>query len=121
MATHSSTFAWKIPWMEEPGGLQSMGVAKSRTRLSDFTFTFHGSIDAAYRGCHQRAQSTNSQLFPINTISCCPQKSDTKADFDLGPHANPYSLGILVQSDGSIPCLSLLISIKGPRIGPTTS
>ena len=25
MATHSSTLAWKIPWMEEPGGLQSMG------------------------------------------------------------------------------------------------
>ena len=25
MATHSSTFAWKIPWTEEPGGLQSMG------------------------------------------------------------------------------------------------
>ena len=39
MATHSSTLAWKIPWAEEPGGLQSMGP-KSRTRLSDFTFTF---------------------------------------------------------------------------------
>ena len=25
MATHYSTLAWKIPWMEEPGGLQSMG------------------------------------------------------------------------------------------------
>ena len=25
MAIHSSTLAWKIPWMEEPGGLQSMG------------------------------------------------------------------------------------------------
>ena len=25
MATYSSTLAWKIPWMEEPGGLQSMG------------------------------------------------------------------------------------------------
>ena len=25
MATHSSTLAWKIPWIEEPGGLQSMG------------------------------------------------------------------------------------------------
>ena len=25
MAHHSSTLAWKIPWMEEPGGLQSMG------------------------------------------------------------------------------------------------
>ena len=40
MAPHSSTLAWKIPWTEEPGGLW-YGVAKSRTRLSDFTFTFH--------------------------------------------------------------------------------
>ena len=28
MATHSSIFAWEIPWTEEPGGLQCMGVAK---------------------------------------------------------------------------------------------
>ena len=41
MAAHSSTLAWKIPWMEEPGRLQSMGVAESQTRLSDFIFTFH--------------------------------------------------------------------------------
>ena len=40
MAPHSSTLAWRIPWTEEPGGLQSMG-SLSRTRLSDFTFTFH--------------------------------------------------------------------------------
>ena len=40
MATHSSTGAWKIPWTEEPVRLQSMGL-QSRTRLSDFTFTFH--------------------------------------------------------------------------------
>ena len=40
MAPHSSTLAWKIPWTEEPGRLQSMGLL-SRTRLSDFTFTFH--------------------------------------------------------------------------------
>ena len=40
MATHSSTLAWKIPWTEKPGRLQSHGVAKSQTRLSDFTFTF---------------------------------------------------------------------------------
>ena len=40
VATHSSTLAWKIPWTEEPGKLQSMGLL-SRTRLSDFTFTFH--------------------------------------------------------------------------------
>ena len=41
MATHSSTLAWKIPWMEEPGGLQSMGSRRIGHLLSDFTFTFH--------------------------------------------------------------------------------
>ena len=68
MAPHSSTLAWKIPWMEEPGGLQSMGslrvgnmnrgawwatahgVAKSQTPLSDFTFTFHFSLSCAGEG-----------------------------------------------------------------------
>ena len=39
MAPHSSTLAWKIPWTEEPGRLH--GVTKSRTRRSDFTFTFY--------------------------------------------------------------------------------
>ena len=39
MANHSSTLAWKIPWAEEPGRLQSMGSL--RVRLSDFTLTFH--------------------------------------------------------------------------------
>ena len=42
MATHSSTLAWKIPWTDEPGGLQSMGLRRVRhdwaTSLSLFTF-----------------------------------------------------------------------------------
>ena len=36
-ATHSSILAWKIPWMEEPGRLQSMG-SQSQTQLSNFNF-----------------------------------------------------------------------------------
>ena len=39
VAPHSSTLAWKIPWMEEPGRVRR--VTKSRGRLSNFTFTFH--------------------------------------------------------------------------------
>ena len=39
MGTHSSVLAWRIPWTEETGGLQSMGSL--RVGLSDFTFTFH--------------------------------------------------------------------------------
>ena len=42
LVTHSSTLAWKIPWTEEPGGLQSMGSRRVRhdwaTSLSLFTF-----------------------------------------------------------------------------------
>ena len=45
MAPHSSTLAWKIPWMEEPGRLQSMGslrVGHDRaTAILLFTFHFH--------------------------------------------------------------------------------
>ena len=31
MVTHSNTLAWEIPWTEEPGGLQPMGLQKSQT------------------------------------------------------------------------------------------
>ena len=45
MTTHSSTLAWKVPWMEEPGRLQSMRSGRVRqdsaTSLSLFTFHFH--------------------------------------------------------------------------------
>ena len=37
MATQSNSLALKIPWTEKPGRLQVHGVAKSQTRLSDFT------------------------------------------------------------------------------------
>ena len=35
MATHSSILSWKIPWTEEPGGLQSMGLQRVQHKLSD--------------------------------------------------------------------------------------
>ena len=35
MATHSKILAWRIPWTEEPGGLQPHRVTKSHTQLSD--------------------------------------------------------------------------------------
>ena len=35
MGTYSGILIWKVPWTEEPGGLQSMGSQKSQTQLSD--------------------------------------------------------------------------------------
>jgi len=47
MATHSSILAWRIPWTEEPGGLQSMGSQRVghdwATSLSLSTVSTHGS------------------------------------------------------------------------------
>ena len=40
MATQSRTLDWKIPWTEEPGSPTVQAVAKSQTRLSNFTFYF---------------------------------------------------------------------------------
>ena len=40
MATHSSILAWRIPWTEEPGGLQSMGLQRVRYDSATHTFTF---------------------------------------------------------------------------------
>ena len=37
IATHFSVLAWEIPWAADPGGLQSMGLQKSQTQLSDQT------------------------------------------------------------------------------------
>ena len=40
MATHSSILAWRIPWTEEPGGLQSMG-SQSQTGLMQLSMLAH--------------------------------------------------------------------------------
>ena len=55
MATHSSTLAWRIPWREEPGRLQSMG-SQSRTQLSDFisTSTCGSTTGICSHGCPGR-------------------------------------------------------------------
>ena len=42
MATHSSTLAWKIPGMEDPGRLQSVGLEKSQTQLKKLNTTTQG-------------------------------------------------------------------------------
>ena len=46
MATHSSIIAWRIPWMEKPGGLHR--VAKSWMRLKQFSRAWHEGTYAKY-------------------------------------------------------------------------
>ena len=56
MATHSSILAWRIPWTEEPGGLQSMGSQRDTTER----FHFHLVIHVVYLSSVQFSRSVVS-------------------------------------------------------------
>ena len=62
MATHSSTLAWKIPWMEEPGGLQSMESQRVRhnwaTSLLSFFLCCH-TKGLSYRSTEEQNRARN--------------------------------------------------------------
>ena len=58
MAPHSSTLAWKIPWMEEPGRLQSMGSLRVGHDI-DITFTFHSHFSLS---CIGEGMATHSSV-----------------------------------------------------------
>ena len=55
MAAHSSILAWKIPWTEEPGGLQPMGSPRARHNQSDLAFT-HTIVNTENRTQQKRQQ-----------------------------------------------------------------
>ena len=48
MTTHSSILAWRIPWTEEPAGLQSMGP-QSQTQLSDYITTTADKVEREHK------------------------------------------------------------------------
>ena len=79
MATHSSILAWKIPWTDKPGKQQSMG-SQSRTRLSNFTFTFLYHCLANIWECSHQATRQ-------------PQTIQLEGDHQAGPY-----VGVLVTA-----------------------
>ena len=65
MASHSSVPAWRIPWTEEPGGLQSMGVTQSQTRLKRLSLHAVCARHCALFRRHKESQS--SGLFRLES------------------------------------------------------
>ena len=62
MATHSNILAKKIPWTEEPGGLQSTGSQKSQTWFNDWTYTTQMIHSALHYKLKQHCKATILQL-----------------------------------------------------------
>ena len=115
MATHSSTLAWKIPWVEEPGRLQSMGLLRVRhdwvTSLLRFTFM------------HWRRKWQPTPVFlpgesqgQRSLVGCCLCGCRVRYDWsDLAAAAglvkgwplSPWSCFIRYASDGMNTCPSI--------------
>ena len=70
MATHSSILAWRIPWTEEPGKLQSMGSQRVRHNwaTNDFTFTFCNSALVADMFGFLRLSASSTLSLPVPGI-----------------------------------------------------
>ena len=66
MATHSSILAWRIPWTEEPGGLQSMGSHRVGHDWVTNTFTFTVCKESPYPGENEHQRSTGETLWVGN-------------------------------------------------------
>ena len=66
MATHSSILAWRIPWTEEPGGLQSMGLQELGTteKLSTHTHT-HAHTHSGISFSHEKEENPASRGYMV--------------------------------------------------------
>ena len=132
MAPHSSTLARKIPWMVGAWWATIHGVAKSRTRLSDFTFTFHfhalekemathSSVPAwripgtgepgglPSQGSHRVRHDWSDLAAPFSlfsffsTLTQCPQNSSFLWIMSLSGHGRCITAGFLTCFDSWTP------------------
>ena len=67
MAPHSSTLAWKIPWMEEPGGLQSVGSHRVGHDWSDLA----AAAAAAKNRLKNKHKTTSGERYEAKSCTCC--------------------------------------------------
>ena len=95
MATHSSTLAWKIPWMEEPGGLQSMG--SQRVRHDWVT-----SLSLSYNSTHVLFWYCKLHYFKFSDVKNKIQLSKFK-DLNWLYSNFPKSISILARNRNSAP------------------
>ena len=71
MAPHSSTLAWKISWMEEPGGLQSMGLLKESDTTERLHFHFSLSCIGEGNGNPLQCSCLENPRDRGSLVGCC--------------------------------------------------
>ena len=105
MAPHSSTLAWKIPWTEEPGRLQSMGSLRVG-RLSDFTFTFHFHVLEKEMAPHSSVLAWRipgmGESGGLPSMGSHRVRSDLAAGSDMPYHMPAYATQLVMNHSGPV-------------------
>ena len=110
-----SILAWRIPWTEEPGGLQSMGSQRVRHHGATFTFAFMGVKKAAFFLGETIAVSIEYR----NAGSSCPPPHLNTTETSLGSRRpRPSSLQELLSSETPSGGLNLFSCLSGSSQGP---
>ena len=110
MATHSSSLASRIPWMEEPGGLQSMGSQRVRHNLSNFAFTV---TDFLYILDCKSAFFLFLLLFGRSVMSDCLQPHRLRTPGFSVLHCLPGSLKVM-SIESMMPSSHLRLLLPSP-------
>jgi len=92
MATHSSALAWRSPWTEEPGRLQSMGSQRVRHDWATHTNNVFSSLQISLHTTSCR-QSYNTALLPWLTSSLNPPHSQGKVGSSAGHSLHVSTIG----------------------------
>ena len=100
MATHSSILAWRIPWTEEHGGLQSMGSQRVGRGWATNTFIFHFHLTSCISVCF--FQLVKPKKLNIVLLQCL-QWSDRTASL-LSSHTSHPSFSALQPPGLFLPC-----------------
>ena len=93
-AIHTSILAWRIPWTEEPGGLQSMGLQRVWHDWENFPFT---SVSGSKQNCAEGTEISHVQPTPMEA---CPPLLQYPANFETRQvnFSDRDERGIQVQS-----------------------
>ena len=88
MATHSSILVWRIPWTEEPGGLQSMGLQRVRHNRATNTLTSDKLQDYCFyleNGCPLLKKSTTSAVMGTLIMNCQEKPEEEATGKNIPP------------------------------------
>ena len=116
MAPHSSTLAWKIP---------VHGVAKSRTRLSDFTLTFHlHALEKEMATQNNSDQSTNAfsgQTTSANSVEYkCTPPTSTDDILSINIQSSPETRFLITPNPGEIDFINYTTDETGEKVESST-